>query len=90
MSRPTPKAHSTIPNCHKGLDHAVFPTNHPLHQYVIYDSDSHEYYNPRTDIFLSEDDIMFYSLRPYSQIDCPLPSPIPSDYFTNWKEDETL
>lgn len=65
------------------MDLLVFPKNHQL-SYIIYDSDSREYYNTRTDIFLSEDDISFHKLRPYDKITTPLPYPLPPNYFTDW------
>lgn len=51
---------------------------------IVYDPSQKEYYNNRIDIFLTEDDISFHKLRPYDKITSPLPSPLPSDYFTNW------
>lgn len=65
-------------------DHAVYPEAHPMHDCIIYDSDSREYYYTKIDIFLSEDDIAFRGLRPYSSITTPLPTPLPENYFTDW------
>lgn len=67
-------------------DIPVFPPDHQLHDHIVYDPDQREYYNCRTDIFLTEDDIAFHKLRPLSQITCPLPSPLPEGYFTLTKE----
>jgi len=52
-------------------------------QHIVYDPNACEYYNSRIDIFLSDDDIAFHKLRPYDQITCPLPSPLPERYFTS-------
>ena len=53
----------------------------PSLQHIVYDAQQMEYYNTQTDIFLCEDDIMYHGLRPYSDISCPLPSPLPDNYF---------
>lgn len=53
-------------------------------QHIVYDTKQHEYYNIESDIFLAEDDIKFYKLRPYSKIINPLPVPLPKNYFTRW------
>lgn len=50
-------------------------------QHIVYDQSQREYYNTNTDIFLCEDDINFHKLRPYSEITCPLPHPLPEGYF---------
>lgn len=50
-------------------------------QHIVYDPKQGEYYNIRTDIFLSDDDIAFHELRPYSEIPYPLPHPLPEGYF---------
>lgn len=58
---------------------------------IVYDPLQREYYNCRTDIFLSDDDISFYKLRPYDKITSPLPDPLPPSYFINsrsWETDE--
>lgn len=52
---------------------------------IVYDVGQREYYNRKTDIFLTDDDIAYYKLRPYSLITTPLPDPLPFDYFTRWK-----
>ena len=54
---------------------------------VVYDPLQREYYNHRTDIFLTDDDISFLKLRPYTHITNPLPNPLPVDYFTNWEKE---
>ena len=54
---------------------------------IVYDPLQKEYYNIRTDIFLSDDDISYCKLRPYDKITSPLPSPLPQDYFTKWETD---
>lgn len=79
-----PKPHPTIPNANTPQDIAVFPESHPMHCNIIYDSEQREYYFTRIDIFLSEDDIIYHCLRPYSHITTPLPSPLPENYFTEW------
>jgi len=66
------------------LDIKVFPADHIAHDYIVYDPAQREYYNKRTDIFLNDDDISFYKLRPYTHLVCPLPSPLPTNYFTDW------
>lgn len=58
----------------------------PVIPNIVYDSLQREYYNIHTDIFLSDDDIAFYKLRPYTHITSPLPNPLPKDYFKNWSE----
>lgn len=50
-------------------------------QHIVYDQQQREYYNTQTDIFLSDDDIMYYGLKTYNQIPTPLPSPLPEGYF---------
>lgn len=50
-------------------------------QHIVYDVTAKEYYNTKTDIFLSDDDIAFHKLRPYSDIVSPLPEPLPENYF---------
>jgi hypothetical protein len=50
-------------------------------QHIVYDTLQKEYYNTRTDIFLSDDDITYLKLRPYSKIVSPLPNPLPENYF---------
>jgi hypothetical protein len=54
---------------------------------IVYDPLQKEYYNVRTDIFLTDDDISYHKLRPYDKITSPLPDPLPSDYFTKWDTD---
>lgn len=56
----------------------------PRFSHIVYDPQQREYYNTRSDIFLCEDDISYYKLRPYTQITSPLPKPLPKDYFTNF------
>ena len=63
----------------------MFDTDIKVLGHIVYDTVEREYYNTSTDIFLSEDDITAFALRPYSSITSPLPTPLPSDYFTNWK-----
>lgn len=53
-------------------------------QHIVYDSSQKEYYNTRTDIFLTDDDINFHHLRPYDKITTPLPDPLPENYFKEW------
>ena len=65
-------------------DHLVFPESHDFHSHIVYDSIEHEYYNIRGDLFLTEDDIKFYKLRPYSHITTPLPTPLPENYWLDW------
>ena len=66
------------------IDIRVFPPNHALRNHIVYDSDSREYYNVRTDIFLSDDDIAYHKLRPYTHITSPLPVPLPENYWLDW------
>ena len=80
----THRHHPTIPNAVLPHDLAVFQESHPMHTNIIYDSDTREYYYTKIDIFLSDEDIAFHRLRPYSAITSPLPSPLPENYFTNW------
>jgi len=54
--------------------------------HIVYDPLQREYYNCRTDIFLTDDDIMFYKLRPYDKITTPLPNPLPVDYFVKLED----
>jgi hypothetical protein len=75
-----------IPNT-TPTDHVVFPPDHGLHDHIIYDSVELEYYNIKTDIFLSDDDIAYHKLHPYTHITSPLPSPTPENYFTDWTEE---
>lgn len=70
------------PNQRKSCDIGVLPTFG-----IVYDPAQREYYNTRSDIFLCEDDIKFYKLRPYSHIQIPLPKPLPPDYFSKWDHD---
>lgn len=65
-------------------DIQVYPNDDRL-DFLVYDPQQREYYNWRTDFFLSDEDISVFKLRPYSQITTPLPSPLPPDYFTNWE-----
>ena len=66
----------------------VFNKNHPLHGIIKYDTKQREYYNARTDIYLSQDDILFWTLRPYHLIPIgSLPKPLPPEYFITWKPD---
>ena len=55
--------------------------------HIVYDPFAREYYNKRTDIYLGDDDISFYRLRPYSEIPASLPliAKQEIDYFRNWK-----
>lgn len=69
-------------------DIPVFP-DQPQMKHLVYDPGQREYYNKRTDIFLSEDDISYHKLRPYSSITCPLPSPLPDNYFKEQEDDTT-
>lgn len=48
---------------------------------IVYDPQQREYYNIKSDIFLTEDDISYHKLKPYSEITSPLPNPLPTDYF---------
>ena len=52
---------------------------------IVYDPLQMEYYNTKSDLFLSDDDIAFHKLRPHSEIPTPLPSPLPEKYFVEWK-----
>lgn len=52
----------------------------------MYDVQQREYYNARTDIYLSDEDISAWSLRPYHRIPIGrLPDPLPPEYFITWK-----
>lgn len=65
-------------------DISIFPKGHNFHRNIVYDPLQREYYNNHNDIFLSDEDVDFYKLRPYDKITSPLPTPLPDDYFTNW------
>lgn len=62
-------------------DFKVFPELHVQYHRIVYDSVACEYYDRQNDIFLTEDDIKFYGLRPYSAITSPLPDPLPENYW---------
>lgn len=62
-------------------DIPVFP-DEPQMQHLVYDQAQREYYNRRTDIYFSEDDISYHKLRPYSSIPQVLPFPLPNNYFS--------
>lgn len=62
-------------------DIAVFPPTHVQHKRIVYDPVEREYYDKTNDMFLTEDDINFYGLKPYSQITAPLPNPLPENYW---------
>ena len=68
----------------------TFPEDIPIPQLaehgIVYDSIEMGYYNIKTDIFLCDDDIKFYKLRPYDKLDSVLPNPLPADYFFNWEQ----
>jgi hypothetical protein len=68
-------------------DIKIYPKDHQLN-HIVYDVQQHEYYNSRTDIFLNDDDISYWKLRPYSLIPNNLPSPLPPDYFLDWADDD--
>jgi hypothetical protein len=53
---------------------------------IVYDTDQREYYYKNKDLFLEDDDIKFYKLRPYSHITVTLPHPLPENYFREWDE----
>lgn len=40
----------------------VFPANHQLHDTIVWDTETSQYYNKKTDIFLSDDDVAFHKL----------------------------
>ena len=40
----------------------VFPTNHQLHDTIVWDTETSQYYNKKTDIFLSDDDVAYHKL----------------------------
>jgi hypothetical protein len=43
--------------------------DHPTHiPNIVFDDNEREYYNKRTDIFLTEDDIKYYGLKPYEDL----------------------
>lgn len=51
---------------------------------IVFDPVEHDYYNRRSDIFLSEDDVKFYNLRSLSEVPRDLPPQAktnPHDYF---------
>lgn len=54
---------------------------------IVYDPKQREYYHTKSDFFLTDDDILFYKLRPYDQITSPLPSPLPDNYFLTKETD---
>ena len=64
-------------------DIPVYP-GRPRSTHIVYDPKQREYYNTQTDIFLTDDDIQYNCLRPYRLITCPLPKPLPPNYFTDW------
>lgn len=60
------------------------PTDLPTTKsYIVYDPKQREYYNTRTDIFLSLEDIEAFKLKPYSQLPTPLPKSTPPEYFNS-------
>lgn len=67
----------------------VYPKRHQWHKAIFFDTDENQYYNARTDIYLSEDDILAWSLRPIELIES---SPIPQepDYFTRWNRSDSI
>lgn len=42
----------------------VFPPRHPFHDAIVWDKTTSQYYNKKTDIYLSEDDVTFHNLPP--------------------------
>lgn len=62
-------------------DYHVFPKDHIMYDRIVYDSDAREYYDNYTDMFLTEDDIKFYGLKPYEQIPTPLPEKITIEFW---------
>lgn len=40
----------------------VFPKSHQLHDTIVWDTETSQYYNKKTDIFLSDDDVAFHKL----------------------------
>lgn len=62
-------------------DLEVFPKDHGWYGKIVYDRVLREYYNRTTDIFLCDDDIKFYKLKPLSEIPIVLPKPLPDNYF---------
>jgi len=45
----------------------VYPPGNPWHDIIVFDVNKHEYYNKKTDIYLTEDDILFHKLKPASE-----------------------
>jgi len=84
------ECHSAMIAYHNRNKEPVMPLSNtndlPTHiPYVVYDPGQREYYNVRLDLFLTEDDISFHNLKPYSEITCPLPVPLPTEYF-RWNQ----
>lgn len=38
------------------------PENHPMHGTLVWDTKEKQWYNKKTDIYLSEDDVQYYNL----------------------------
>lgn len=59
---------------------------HALHKTevegIVYDTEEKNYYNRGTDIYLSEEDIETYNLKPLTYIYPNLPRKVPPGYFT--------
>lgn len=49
---------------------------------IVFNEQDREYYNNKSDLYLTEDDISFHGLKPYDQIPLPLPYPLPDNFFS--------
>jgi hypothetical protein len=64
--------------------------DHPTHiPDIVFDDNEHEYYNKHTDIFLTEDDIKYYGLKPYEDLVLAMPTKrIPPSFFMTNKTEQ--
>ena len=68
----------------------IFKTDVKTHiEGILFDTVQNEYYNHHTDIYLTDDDIEYMNLKPYSELTSPLPKPLPKNYFEYTKVDQT-
>ena len=70
----------------------VYPKEHRWHKCIFFDTDEKQYYNARTDIYLSQDDILCYKLRPIELIGLidPTINNLQGNFFTVWDRSNTI